>query len=88
MDITVLPGQGLMFPGHIASQSTARTAARDWLLAHGVSEWDAEQATETAHCGRAWWAGPEVGFGQEHHDGVEPVTVVHLPNSALAAAGA
>lgn len=82
MEIRVLPGHGLLLPGHATTPSAARTAAREWLLAAGVTAWDAEAGTEGAHVVRAWWGG-ERGFVQEHHDQAEPVTVVHLPPEAL-----
>jgi hypothetical protein len=78
-----LLGHGLLLDGHDTTPSRAREAAQAWLLSRGVDAFDAEAATEQAPCGRAWWCGDDIGFGQAHHDGAQPVTVVHLPDQLL-----
>ena len=82
MEPHIVEGHGLLLPGHATTPSAARAAAREWLLAAGVSAWDAEAGTEGAQVARAWWGG-ELGFVQEHHDQAAAVTVVHLPPEAM-----
>lgn len=83
MEPFVLPGHGLLLPGHATTPSAARAAAREWLLAAGVSAWDAEAGTEAAQVGLAWWGGEQLGFVQQGHDQAAAVTVVHLPPEAM-----
>lgn len=78
MDPWLLEGQGLVLPGHVATPTQARATAHAWLLDGGADPWDAEARTEAAPVNRAWWAGEDPGFVQEHHDGAQPVTVVQL----------
>jgi hypothetical protein len=73
-----LPGHGLILDGHAAGLSGPRDSARDWLAAHGVDSFTAEDVTEQAKVGRAWYA-DELGFVGEDHPAGRPVTVVHLP---------
>lgn len=83
MDITVLPGQGLLLHGQPDSVTAARATARQHLVDAGVDAWTAEVATEQARCARTWWAGPDVGFCGPEHPDARPVTVVHVDPDAL-----
>lgn len=78
-----LAGHGLILDGHAAGLSGPRDAARDWLGAHGVDSFTAEDVTELARVARAWYA-DELGFVGEDHSDRRPVTVVHLPDGLIA----
>lgn len=73
-----LPRHGLVLEGHAATLAAPRQSARDWLLAHGVDDFTAEQVTEQAPVARAYYD-DEFGFvGVDFPDAI-PVTVVHVP---------
>lgn len=73
----LVPGHGLLLPGHDTTPSAARTTAGRWLLDRGVGPFTAEAATERADVRLAWWD-PDAGFVQADH-GAAPVVVVQLP---------
>lgn len=71
----------LLVDGHDVTRSDAIAQARQWLAAEaGMTPAAAEDATVDGpgRVGRAWWLDDARGFGQEHHDGAAPVTVVHV----------
>ena len=76
------PGHGLVLDGHAAGLSGPRDTARDWLAAHGVDAFVAEDVTEQARVVRAWYS-DELGFVGEGHPDGRPVTVVHLPEGVV-----
>lgn len=81
MDITLIPGQGVMLPGHDITRTAARYTAKNHLTtAAGWDFDDADAATEQAPVARAWYDGHQ--FVAEDHDGAQPVTVVNLPGGA------
>lgn len=85
----VLPGQGLVFEGHLHEDASefdeALAAAAGWLVEQGRSRREAQHLTtwrpglvaNDAHVGDH----PDGGqhFVQDGHDGGRPVTVVHVP---------
>ena len=78
-----LDGHGLILDGHAAGLSGPRETARDWLAAHGVDSFTAEDVAEQARVARSWYT-DALGFvGAEHPDG-RPVTVVHLSDGLIA----
>jgi hypothetical protein len=70
-------GGALLIEGHVP-RSGAITAARAYLLAEGMDEWDVDErlVDRPGLVGRAYWGGDEVGFVGEEYPGAEPVTVV------------
>lgn len=77
-----LVGHGLVLDGHAAGLSGPRDAARDWLAAHGVDAFTAEDVTEQARVARAWLTDEPSFVGEDHPDG-RPVTVVHIPEGVV-----
>ena len=78
-DPIFISGHGLVLDGHAAGLSGPRDTARDWLAAHGVDSFTAEDVTEQARVGRAWLTDEPCFVAEDHPDG-RPVTVVHLPD--------
>lgn len=81
MEMVYSDGHVLAFDGQDTARAEVLAVARTFLLASGVHQLDADDmlADRQGLVGRAWWAGPEVGFCGEAHPHARPVTVVNLP---------
>lgn len=79
-----IPDHGLMFDGHDTPRADLLAAARAHLLGRGMHPLDTDDtlANGPGLTARAWWGGDEVGFVQSHHEGAQPVTVVHVTAGA------
>jgi len=79
--LTHLPDQGYMADGHDLNVDELMTSA---IAEHRAA---ARPMNATAfqlnrlNIAEAWWGGDEIGFCQEHHDGAQPVTVIHVPGA-------
>ncbi len=75
----------LVFVGQETSRADLLAVARTFLIANGVHHLDADDmlVDRQGLVGRAYWAGPDVGFCGEQHPQAQAVTVVNLPGISL-----
>jgi len=80
LDLITDTGAGLVYDGQDNPRADLLAAALAYLLEHGMHRVDAEDmcVDRRGLIVRAWWGGEERGLVQEHHDGAQPVTVVHV----------
>jgi hypothetical protein len=82
VDLFSIPRHGVVFTGHDMLRASARAHAARYLVDdHGWPPAAADDATADAVLSRAWWAGPQIGFCDQHHPQAQAVNVLNIANS-------